>query len=594
MFIKSKLVSIFLAFFVIAAVGCGGGGGGGGGGADDNSLVTEPFFEENSFEYFPINSNATWVYSSYPSNEQSWWQEDAGVISGYKSYALTRALGSKEYYVSDETGVYLIGLYIPKVIVDGKSYTADIKFDEQIPVLTQEMIDTFRQNEWSHYAGGGEVDISPDYGVNNIRYSVAHQYFSEGQCTIEDCMKNFRTEGVKLSIDVSTTIDGYDITMPVSFYAEFAKGVGIVEFMQDNTALYLSSLSGIDIPDEHNTLAEILDFQEKIYGKQLESHCVSVNGSEQFQRVYSVFADGVINNEGYIYSDAACTEKVSDMEPWQISYEMTNTPAIGGININVENSNGDIVYNKIRFTEECIYMEGSEVTENGQTGVYPVFEDYAKYQCLPFDISELFIHFPIRDDRVWVYNNESIGNAKFWFERISKEEFLFTSDIGVEKVVSYYSTLNSQRTDSVAVFEIDRLKIPALLNDGESLSVNLWPGTWFASESSCIDLNTNPWSGSGKARIDYESLDITREVEYDLFKSIKGIEALDFKYGNYESCLRTMNYDFGAVTVGAGENIHDPVSLNMEYWLVENIGMVKLQINDQVFDLIDIIDTAED
>lgn len=246
MFTKLNLLSCLLISILISLSGCGGGGGG----EDGTGPIVEPFLDQNAFRYFPVNSNATWTYSADNSmyRDQNWWLEDAGEISGYKAYALTRDTGTKEYYVSNETGVYLIGLYLPRVSTNVGEFIADIKFDELIPILTQEMIDDFYSGNWSYYSGEGSVDIFPNYGLNDLTFTASHQYNGDGICDSDECLTNFDTKRMYLNIDMVANIEGNSITLPLTFYADLAEGIGYTEFRQDYKTLYLSSLSGIDIP----------------------------------------------------------------------------------------------------------------------------------------------------------------------------------------------------------------------------------------------------------------------------------------------------------------------------------------------------------
>lgn len=245
MSIKSNFISSLLVIVLVSLYGCGGGGG-----ADNSDdFVIQPFQDQNAFEYFPIDSNATWVYSAEndASKDQSWWLEDAGNINGNQTYALTRDTGSKEYYVSNATGVYLAGLYLPSVPTTVGEFTANIKFDKLIPILTKEMIDESPAADRSYYTGGGKVDIKPNYGVNKLSFTASHQYIGDSSCESEECIDNFDTKRVYLNIDMTANVDGYSISLPLTFYAELAKGVGYTEFRQDYLTLYLSGLSGIEI-----------------------------------------------------------------------------------------------------------------------------------------------------------------------------------------------------------------------------------------------------------------------------------------------------------------------------------------------------------
>lgn len=218
------------------------------GNGNNGDPVIESFVDEESFEYFPIDSNASWTYTDSLDNAQVWWLEDSGAINGYQTYALTREIGSREYYISDATGVYLIGLYIPQIVTSAGSFKADIHLNEPVPVLTREMLDTFDPGRWSHYSGQGTVKISPAYGNQTITYSATHNFIGEGQCGL-DCMEDFNTQQIRLSLDITTVIEGYTLSIPVSFYASFAEGAGIVKFNQAGN-LYLTDLSGIEIPED--------------------------------------------------------------------------------------------------------------------------------------------------------------------------------------------------------------------------------------------------------------------------------------------------------------------------------------------------------
>lgn len=575
---KTINLSIFLAILATFISGCGGGG-------SDSGTIIEPFVEENSFEYFPINSNATWIFSS-----QSWWLEDVGTINGYKSFAMTRELGTKEYYISDETGVYLIGLYLPEVSTSVGTFTADIKLDKPVPVLTQEMIDTFSLNTPTYYNGNGSVDISPTYGKNNVDYSATHEYVGKDQCSHALCMLNFRTQKVKLDIDISATIDGYRIIIPLSFYAEFAKGVGIVEFHQENdfAGLYLSSLSGIDIPEEHYSKAKINEFKEKIYGKQLVSHCQSIEEGEGYQRVSSIFSNGVIDYEGAVYSDAACSDKIADYEPWQVSYKMPDA-VNSNIYTTLSSSETESSYALLSFSEGCLYWRHKDSAEHEENDKYVIYWDHDEVQCESFDFSSLLPFFPIKDKTIWVYSNAKYGITKFWFERISSKSFLLKSDFGFENTIAIENYGGIPAKFVSMSYKIPDLVTPFGINDTK---LGFWNGGEFIiNENSFNGRIPYPESDSGEGRLFIGSDELEVITTYDYEGRYGSCQNMSFLYGDELACYKEMEFDIYPSDETKVENEFTPFTFNIQRWFVEDLGLVKFQINDEVFELVEVIES---
>jgi chitinase len=225
---KKSLIMRYLVLLLTSFlfVGCGGGG-----------VDSPPVSPAKTYhEYLPLDPENKWYYnySSTPVQPGS-----AISVAGHSVNPLIHPTGGKEYLLSDESGLYLAGVYAVQVIVyfsDGSSrnYTADAKFSTLLAVLP----DNLMPGQSISSQGNGTVNIQPEFGNQSLSYSGTSYYIADEQVTVP--YGTFDTRHIEVTGAINISIQGNTVTYPISMELWLAKNIGIVKRIEQGQVFELT------------------------------------------------------------------------------------------------------------------------------------------------------------------------------------------------------------------------------------------------------------------------------------------------------------------------------------------------------------------
>ena len=222
-----KIITGTLLLMLLVA--CSGGSSGG-----DNANPGTPIVSNT---LFPIDPSYTWYYNS---DSTGVYFTDPRNIAGYQSFPLVHPTGAREYFATDASSVYYLGVFIPTIIVSGAgTFQADTTLSAPI---------TFYSDQWApghsqSISGTGTANISPTYGSRPTSYTGSVLYIGVESVTVGT--GTYNAHHVSINFTASATVSGLTISIPFSTELWLAEGFGIVKRNESGTIFDLTSVDNL-------------------------------------------------------------------------------------------------------------------------------------------------------------------------------------------------------------------------------------------------------------------------------------------------------------------------------------------------------------
>lgn len=224
---KSIVSILGSGILLVTLIACSSGSSGGGDGDPGTPIV------ENSV--FPIDLAYTWYYNSDPTGV---YFTDPGNVAGYQSYPLVHPTGAREYFTTDASTVYYLGVFIPTIIVSGVgTFQANVTLNSPVTYFS----DQWMPGHFQSISGQGNAYITPTYGNRAVSYSGSVSYSGLETVTVPN--GTYDAHHVTISVTISATVDGLTINIPFSTQLWLAEGFGIVKRNESGT---IFDLTGVD------------------------------------------------------------------------------------------------------------------------------------------------------------------------------------------------------------------------------------------------------------------------------------------------------------------------------------------------------------
>ena len=215
-------------------VACSSGSSGGGGGDPGTPIVANTLFPIGPDYTWYYNSDSTGVYFSDPRN-----------VAGYQVFPLVHPTGAREYFASDASSIYHLGVYIPTIVVIGGSgagnYQADVTLNAPITYFS----DSWAPGFFQPISGQGNAYITPGIGNNAVSYSGSVLYIGLVNVTVPN--GNYNAHHVSINVTFSANVQGLNINIPFSTELWLAEGFGIVKRDESGTVFNLSGVDNLPV-----------------------------------------------------------------------------------------------------------------------------------------------------------------------------------------------------------------------------------------------------------------------------------------------------------------------------------------------------------